>query len=79
MTATRRQRLRDRLRPYLLGAASLFDLSGALTCRKAREALPPAGDWKAVGGYFGDAGRLIREAMDDAGTSDGEGDGSASG
>jgi hypothetical protein len=59
-------RLRDRLRPYLLGAASLFDLSGALTYREARKALPPAGDWKTVGGYFGDAGRLIREAMDDA-------------
>lgn len=60
-------RLRDRLRPYLLGAASLFDLSGALTYREARRAVPTADDRKAVGGYFGEAGRLIREAMDDAG------------
>jgi hypothetical protein len=73
MTATRSQRLRDRLHPFLLGAASLFDLSGALTCREAREALPPADDWKAVGGYFGEAGRLLREAMGDAGISDEEG------
>jgi hypothetical protein len=65
---TARPRLRDRLRPYLLGAASLFDLSGALAYREARRALPPADDWKAVGGYFGDAGRLLREAMNDTGT-----------
>jgi hypothetical protein len=66
MTTDRKPRLRDRLRPYLLGAASLFDLSGALTYREARKAMPPADDWKAVGEYFGEAGRLIREAMDDA-------------
>jgi hypothetical protein len=63
---TGKTRVRDRLRPYLLGAASLFDLSGALTYREARRALPPADDWKAVGEYFREAGRLIREAMDDA-------------
>lgn len=58
-----RERLRDRLRPFLLGAASLFDLSGSLTYRAAREAMPPADDWKAVGSYFDEAGRLIRDAM----------------
>lgn len=67
MTATRKPRLRDRLRPYLLGAASLFDLSGVLTYREARRTLPPADPWNAVGGYFGEAGRLIREAMDSEG------------
>lgn len=64
---TGKPRLRDRLRPRLPGAASLFDLSGALTYREARKAVPPADDWKAVGEYFGEAGRLIREAMGDAG------------
>jgi hypothetical protein len=64
------KRLRDRLRPLLLGAASLFDLSGALTYREARRVIPPADDWKAVGGYFGEAGRLLREAMNDAGIPD---------
>jgi hypothetical protein len=66
-----RATLRDRLRPYLLGAASLFDLSGAFTYREAQRTLPPADDWKAVGEYFGEAGRLIREAMDDATGEDG--------
>jgi hypothetical protein len=70
--AIRKPRLRDHLRPFLLGAASLFDLSGVLTYREARRALPPADPWKAVGGYFGEAGRLIREAMDDAGIPDEE-------
>jgi hypothetical protein len=65
MTATRKPRLRDRLRPYLLGTASLFDLSGALTYREARRALPPAGDRKAVGDHFREAGRLLREAMNE--------------
>lgn len=69
----RRPRLRDRLRPYLLGAASLFDLSGALTYREARKAMPPADDWKAVGDAFHEAGQAIREAMNDAGVrKDGE-------
>jgi hypothetical protein len=67
VTEDRKPRLRDRLRPYLLGAASLFGLSGSLTRREARRALPPADDWKAVGEYFGDAGRLIRRAMDSGG------------
>lgn len=58
-----RKSLRDRLRPYLLGAASLFDLSGALTYRAARDAMPPADDWEAVGGHFREAGRALREAM----------------
>lgn len=66
MTEARKPRLRDRLRPYLLGAASIFDLSGGLTYRETRRAMPPADDWKAVGEYFGEAGRLIREAMGDA-------------
>lgn len=70
MTDNGMSRLRDRLRPYLLGAASLFDLSGILTYREARRALPPADDRKAVGGYFGEAGRLLREAMSDAGISE---------
>jgi hypothetical protein len=72
MTTDRKPRLRDRLRPYFLGAASLFDLSGALTYREARKAMPPADDRKAVGEYFGEAGRLIREAMDGARISDEE-------
>lgn len=61
MTEARGRRLRDRLRPYLLGAASLFDLSGALTYLAAREALPPADDWKAVGDHFREAGLVLRE------------------
>lgn len=65
-------RLRDRLRPYLLGAASLFDLSGALSYNEARRALPDPDSWKTVGECFGEAGRLIREAMNDAGISDEE-------
>jgi hypothetical protein len=73
MTTARKPRLRDRLRPYLLGAASLFDLSGSLTYREARRALPPADDWEAVGGYFGEAGRLISEAMNDCEGKTGEG------
>jgi hypothetical protein len=64
---TAKPRLRDRLRPFLLGAASLLDLSGAFTYREARKALPPADDWKTAGEYFGDAGRLIREAMEPEG------------
>lgn len=56
-------KLRDRLRPYLLGAASLFDLSGSLTYAEARRAMPPAGDWQAVGDAFRAAGRDLREAM----------------
>lgn len=55
--------LRDRLRWYLLGAASLFDFTGVLTYRAAREAVPVADDWKAVGDYFASAGRDLREAM----------------
>jgi hypothetical protein len=66
------KRLRDRLRPYLLGAASLFDLSGSPTYREARRALPPADDRKAVGDHFAEAGRLLREAMNDAGIPDEE-------
>jgi hypothetical protein len=58
--------------PSSSGAASLFDLSGTLTCREARKALPPADDWKAVGGYFGEAGRLLRDAVNDAEISDKE-------
>lgn len=69
---TSKPSFRDRLRPYLLGAASLFDLSGSLTYQEARRAIPAADDWKAVGGYFGEAGRLIREAMPVAGTTDDE-------
>jgi len=65
MTAmARNQRLRDRLRPYLLGAASLFDLSGAFTYREARQAMPDPDPWKAVGQHFTEAGRLLREAME---------------
>jgi hypothetical protein len=71
-TEVRKPRLRDRIRPYILGAASLFDLSGSLTYREARRAVPPAGDVKRVGEYFGEAGRLIREAMNDAGIPDEE-------
>lgn len=67
--STAKPKLRDRLRPLLLGAASLFDLSGMFTYREAQRYLPPADDWKAVGGYFGDAGRMVRDAMNGAGSS----------
>lgn len=67
-----RRTLRDRLRHCLLGTASLFDLSGSLTYRKAREAMPPANPWKAVGEHFAEAGGLIRQAMGDAKREDGE-------
>lgn len=56
-------RWRERLRPSLIGAASLFDISGQVTYRAMRDALPPADDWQAVGGYFEEAGRLIGDVM----------------
>lgn len=63
-------KFRDRLRHYLLGAASLFDLSGIVTYRAMREAMPPADDRQAIRGYFEDAGRLISEAMPEDDTHD---------
>jgi hypothetical protein len=63
VTVADRKSLRDRIRPYFLGAASIFDLSGMLAYRAAREAMPPADDWKAVGDHFREAGRLLRETM----------------
>ena len=59
--------LRGRLRPFLFGAASLFDISEALAYREMRRALPSAVGRKAVGGCFGEAGRLLREAMEPEG------------
>ncbi len=59
--------LRDRLRGYLHGAASLLDISGAVTYRDMREALPPADDSAAIRSYFDAAGRDIREALGDHG------------
>lgn len=51
------------LRPYLTGAASLFDPSGAVTYRAMRDALPDPDDGRAIRSYFEEAGRLISEAM----------------
>jgi hypothetical protein len=56
-------RLRRTLRPFLLGAASLFDPTGSVTYRAMRDSLPDPDDAKTVRGYFEDAGRLISRAM----------------
>jgi hypothetical protein len=56
-------KLRDRLRPFLPGAASLFDPAGQVTYRAMRDALPDPDDTRAIRGHFEDAGKLISDAM----------------
>lgn len=54
--------MRERLRLYLAGAVSLFDLSGILAFRAARAALPPADDMGTAGDCFSVAARDLRAA-----------------